>query len=91
MTDRAIKPDVLDEMIRRQRKQLQELLRLRGDRYNPAADLCREVGISKRYLAYGLALQEGGNISISEISRRLDVNRTTIHRCWPEVVRALKI
>ncbi len=90
MVDHIITPDVLDEMIRQQRKQLQQLLQLRGERYNPAAELCREVGISKRYLAYGLALQEQGNISVSELSRRLDVSRTTIHRYWPEVGRALK-
>ena len=90
MADRTIPPDVLDEMIHRERKQLQYLLRLRGERYNPTTELCKEVRIQKRYPAYGLILQEKGNITITELAKRLDVKRSTIYDCWPEVVRALK-
>ncbi len=87
----TITPDVLNEMIRHQEKQLQYLLKLRGKRYNPTSKLCREVGIHKRYLAYGLVLQEKGNISVSELAKRLNVNRSTIHRHWSEVIRAIKV
>ena len=89
MGDHIIKSDVLNGMIRRQKKQLQGLLRLRGEMYNPSAELCKEFGIRKRYLAAGLILQEKGNISIAELARRLSVSRTTIYE-WPEIVRALK-
>lgn len=84
-----MKPDVLDEMIRQQKKHLQDLLRLRGETYNPSNEVCKEFGIHKRYLAVGLIFQEKGNISIAELARRLSVDRSTIY-AWPEIVRALK-
>ena len=84
-----MKPDVLDAMIRQQQKHLQDLLRLRGQRYNPSNEVCKEFDIQKRYLAIGLIFQEKGNISIAELARRLSVDRTTIYT-WPEIVRALK-
>lgn len=89
MDTTEIQLDALDEMIHSQKKQLQRLLKLRGKRYNPTTELCKEVGIKKRYLAAGLILQEKGDISITEMSRRLSVDRTTIYT-WPEIVRALK-
>lgn len=85
-----IQPDVLDEMIRQQKKQLQALLKLRGKVYSPSNEVCKEFGIKKRYLAAGLIFQEKGNISIAELARRLSVDRTTIYN-WPEIVRALKL
>lgn len=84
-----IQPDVLDAMIRQQKKQLQDLLRLRGDKYNPSNEICKEFGIQKRYLAAALIFQEKGDINIAELARRLSVDRTTIYT-WPEIVRALK-
>ena len=88
--DRFIGTDVLDEIIHQQKKHLQSLLKLRGKSYNPLGELCKEVGISKKCLAYAIVLQEKGNITISELARRLNVNRSSIHKHWPEVVRAIK-
>ena len=48
---KTIKSDVLDEMIRLERKQLQYLLKLRGEHYNPENEVCREFGIHKKYIA----------------------------------------
>jgi hypothetical protein len=93
MTDHIVKTDVLDGMIRQQKQQLQCLLKLRGEYYDPANEVCKEFGIHKKFLAYGLVLQEGKKgrvISISELARRLKVTRATIQRYWPEVVQALR-
>ena len=89
MIDYSIKSNVLDEMICRQRQQLQDLLRLRGQRYDPATELCKEFGISKRDLAAGLVFASKGNITIVELARRLSISRRTVYR-WSEIVRALK-
>ncbi len=90
MSTLEIQQAVLDKMIHRQKKQLQDLLKLRGQTYNPVTELCQEVGIQKKFLAYGLVLQEKGNITVTELARRLDVKRSTIYDYWPEVVRAIK-
>ena len=51
-----MKPDVLDEMIRQQKKHLQDLLKLQGDKTDQVEELCQFVGIKKQTLAKAMKI-----------------------------------
>lgn len=89
MENKEIKPELLDELIQSQTQALDSLKNMRGKRVDRVKELCDLVGISKRSLAGGIILESDGDISITELAQKLQVDRRTIYR-WPEIVRALK-
>ncbi len=61
----------------------------KGQKADRIKELCDLVDVSKRDLAAALVFRTKGNITFVELSRRLNVNESTIRR-WPEIHRALK-
>ena len=86
-----IPPDVLDEMIRQEKKQLQNLLRLRGKNTDGIEEFCKDFGISKQSLAIGIIFEAGGDISQVELARKLNIHERTLRkRNWRKVRTLLK-
>lgn len=81
----------IEDEINHHEAALKYLYKTQGKKYDPIANLCRQVGIKKRYLAFGLIMQAKGKIAAAELARRLGINKSTISRRWPEVARALKM
>lgn len=80
----------IEDQINHHEAALKHLYRTQGKHYDPIANLCRQVGVKKRYLAFGLIMQAKGKLTVAELARRLRLDRANIYR-WPEIIRAVKI
>lgn len=90
MADHIIPSNVLDEIIRRQQNQLRQFLKLRGEYHNPVTDLCQEVDIDKQTLAIAIIFKHKGDISLTELAKKLHINPATLRkRNWHEVRKFL--
>ena len=88
MADVTIRSDVIDDLIATQSRTLDALRSATGRRVDRVTELCQLLGISKQALAAGLIWTRKGDISVSEMAKILQVDRSTIHR-WPDIIKAL--